>query len=144
VGELIYSGPNVTMGYAVCGEDLAKGDERGGRLATGDMAVFDEEGFFTIVGRKKRFLKIYGNRVGLDETERLIKTHYSGFECACAGKDDAMYVFITDESKTAEIRAFLAEKTKLNPAAFHVEYLPDIPKNDSGKTRYAALRQYYD
>ena len=144
VGELIYSGPNVTMGYAVCGDDLAKGDERGGVLATGDMAIFDEEGFFTIVGRKKRFLKIFGNRVGLDETERLIKAYYDGFECACAGKDDAMYVFITDEAKTAEVRTFLAEKTKLNQTAFHVKFLSEIPKNDSGKTLYASLVQYYD
>ena len=132
------------MGYALCGEDLAKGDERGGVLSTGDMAVFDEDGFFTIVGRKKRFLKIFGNRVGLDETERLIKSHYASFECACAGKDDAMHVFITDESKTAEVRAFLAEKTKLNQTAFHVKFLTEIPKNDSGKTLYASLVQYYD
>lgn len=144
VGELLYEGPNVTMGYAVCGEDLSRGDERGGRLATGDMAVFDEEGFFTIVGRKKRFLKLFGNRVGLDETERLIKSQYNGFECACAGKDDAMYVFITDESKTAEVRAFLAEKTKLNPTAFRVKFMNEIPKNEAGKTLYAALIQYYD
>lgn len=119
-------------------------ETKGGRLATGDMAVFDEEGFFTIVGRKKRFLKLFGNRVGLDETERLIKSQYNGFECACAGKDDAMYVFITDESKTAEVRAFLAEKTKLNPTAFRVKFMNEIPKNEAGKTLYAALIQYYD
>ena len=56
-GELIYVGPNVCMGYAECIEDLAKGDERHGRLVTGDMAKRDEEGFYYIVGRKKRFLK---------------------------------------------------------------------------------------
>ncbi|MFW5677994.1 MAG: AMP-binding protein, partial [Acetivibrio ethanolgignens] len=66
-GELVYEGPNVTLGYAECGEDLIKGDERGGILKTGDMALFDEEGYYYIVGRKKRFLKIYGNRVNLDE-----------------------------------------------------------------------------
>lgn len=73
VGELVYEGDNVTLGYAVRGEDLAKGDERHGRLETGDMAKFDKDGYFYIVGRKKRFLKIFGNRVNLDETERLIK-----------------------------------------------------------------------
>ncbi len=52
------------MGYAECGADLAKGDERHGILATGDMAQFDEDGYYYIVGRKKRFLKIYGNRIG--------------------------------------------------------------------------------
>lgn len=118
---------------------MIKGDERGGILQTGDMAKFDADGYFYIVGRKKRFLKIFGNRVNLDETERLIKTHYPDFDCACAGKDDAMKIFITDETKLKEIQSFVAEKTHLNFTAFHVEYLAEIPKNDAGKTLYAEL-----
>ena len=65
VGELVYKGDNVTLGYAVCGEDLIKGDENNGKLVTGDMAKFDEDGFFYIVGRKKRFLKMFGKRLFL-------------------------------------------------------------------------------
>ena len=38
-----------------CGDDLVLGDERHGILETGDMAKFDEEGYYYIVGRKKRF-----------------------------------------------------------------------------------------
>lgn len=144
VGELLYEGRNVTLGYALRGEDLARGDERGGRLLTGDMATFDEDGFFTIVGRKKRFLKIFGNRVGLDETERLIKEHFHTMDCACAGKDDALYVFTTDEGCESELRRFLAETTRLHPSAFHVKHLEVIPKNDAGKTLYAELEKYYD
>lgn len=144
VGELLYEGGNVTLGYALCGEDLARGNERGGRLLTGDMATFDEDGFFTIVGRKKRFLKIFGNRVGLDETERLIKEHFHAMDCACAGRDDALYVFTTDEGCETELRRFLAETTRLHPSAFHVKHLEAIPKNDAGKTLYAELEKYYD
>ena len=73
MGELVYEGENVTLGYAECADDLAKGDERYGRQETGDMAKRDGDGFYYIVGRKKRFLKIFGNRVNLDETERMIK-----------------------------------------------------------------------
>ena len=141
VGELLYKGDNVTLGYAVCGEDLAKGDERNGVLQTGDMAKFDTDGYFYVVGRKKRFLKIFGNRVNLDETERLIKAYYPDFDCACAGKDDAMKIFITDETKLKEVQTFVAEKTHLNFTAFHVEYLAEIPKNDAGKTLYAELEK---
>ena len=72
-GELIYEGKNVSMGYAICGEDLAKDDENNGVLVTGDLAKRDKDGFYYIVGRKKRFIKLFGNRVNLDETERLIK-----------------------------------------------------------------------
>ena len=55
IGELVYEGKNVTLGYAICKEDLKKEDERYGVLETGDMAKMDEEGYFYIVGRKKRF-----------------------------------------------------------------------------------------
>ena len=55
VGELVYYGDNVTLGYAECEDDLRKGDERKGRLETGDMAKKDADGYYYIVGRKKRF-----------------------------------------------------------------------------------------
>ena len=143
-GELVYEGANVTLGYAECMEDLSKGDERGGVLQTGDMAQRDEDGFFYIVGRKKRFLKIYGNRVNLDEIDRLIKAKYCDCECASAGIDDHMYIFVTNESKAEEIRSFVIEKTKLNPKAFKAVVINQIPKNDAGKILYKELAKYYD
>jgi acyl-coenzyme A synthetase/AMP-(fatty) acid ligase len=142
-GELVYEGKNVTLGYAACLDDLAKGDENFGVLCTGDMAKRDEDGYFYIVGRKKRFLKIFGNRVGLDETERLVKSHFD-IECACAGKDNEMAVFVTKIGIADEIKRFLAEKTKLNPVAFKVYEIDSIPKNESGKTQYIKLESYYD
>ena len=66
-GELVYYGANVMMGYAETREDLAKGDEMKGRLPTGDIAIRDEEGFYTIVGRKKRFLTMFGKRTNPEE-----------------------------------------------------------------------------
>lgn len=141
VGELVYEGNNVTLGYAEKGEDLIKGDERNGRLVTGDMAKFDDDGFFYIVGRKKRFLKIFGNRVNLDETERLIKSHFNGLDCACTGRDDRMDIFVTNEDDIKDVKAFIAEKSRLNPTAFRVSYLEKIPKNEAGKTLYAALEK---
>ena len=138
-GELVYYGDNVTLGYAECAEDLAKGDARHGRLETGDMARVDDEGFYYIVGRKKRFLKIFGNRVNLDETERLIKGAFPGIDCACGGVDDKMKVFIIDQELVQAVRDFVAEKTHLNFTAFDVQYLATIPKNASGKTLYSEL-----
>ncbi len=138
-GELVYYGDNVTLGYAECAEDLAKGDERHGRLETGDMARVDEEGFYYIVGRKKRFLKIFGNRVNLDETERLVKGRFHDLDCACGGVDDKMKIFITDQDQIQAVRDFVAEKTHLNFLAFDVQFLATIPKNASGKTLYSEL-----
>lgn len=141
-GELVYEGANVTFGYAECGKDLSKGDERGGILQTGDMAMFDEDGYYYIVGRKKRFLKIYGNRVNLDEMDRLIKGKYE-IDVACAGVDDHIYIFVTNDKLSDEIRAFVSSKTGLNPSAFKTVVLAEIPKNDSGKVQYKQLEQYY-
>lgn len=139
VGELVYFGDNVTLGYAQCAADLKLGDERNGCLITGDMAKFDEDDFFYIVGRKKRFLKIFGNRVNLDECEQLIKNSFINVACACTGKDDEMHIFITNNQKTDEIRKFIADKMRLNSSAFKVHYIPEIPKNDSGKILYSQL-----
>ena len=141
-GELVYEGKNVTLGYAECGEDLIKGDERHGVLETGDMAQFDEDGYYYIVGRKKRFLKIYGNRVNLDEVDRLIKAEFP-IEVASTGVDDHMYIFVTDEKFADAVRGFVVNKTKLNQAAFKVIIIDNIPKNDSGKTLYKELRRFY-
>lgn len=141
-GELVYEGKNVTLGYAECADDLKKGDERNGILETGDMAQFDEDGFYYIVGRKKRFLKIYGNRVNLDEVDRLIKESF-GIEVASTGVDDHCYIFITEEDKTEVVKDFIVSKTNLNPVAFKVLIINDIPKNDSGKILYKELTKYY-
>ncbi len=143
-GELVYEGPNVTLGYAQCGDDLSKEDERNGKLETGDMAEQDEDGFFYIVGRKKRFLKIFGNRVNLDETERLIKRKFLDLECASSGVDDLMYIFITDWRLCDEVRDYISEVTHLNSVAFKVRAIDAIPKNDAGKTLYKELEEFYD
>ncbi len=142
-GELVYEGANVTLGYAEQVSDLAKGDERGGILKTGDMAQFDEDGYYYIVGRKKRFLKIFGNRVNLDEMDRLIKGAYE-IEVACAGVDDHMYIFLTNEKYADDVRTYASQKTGLNASAFKVLTIGEIPKNDSGKVLYTELSKYYE
>lgn len=140
-GELIYEGANVTLGYAETQMDLAKGDERHGTLETGDMAEYDEDGYFYIVGRKKRFLKIYGNRVNLDECERLIQEHFENVECACVGNDDHLQVYISGVVEEKEVGSFLLMKTGLNSHAFEVYLIDKIPKNDAGKKQYHLLNK---
>ena len=143
-GELRYRGKNVTLGYAATGDDLRKGDEFGGVLETGDMAQVDEDGYYTIVGRKKRFLKLFGNRVNLDEVERMLKSQFPGVEVACAGRDDRLTLFATDEAKLPQMRAWLAEKTGINISGFVPHAIPAIPQNEAGKTLYKELEKYDD
>lgn len=144
VGELVYRGKNVTLGYAEEGRDLIKPDENQGVLYTGDMAKRDEDGFYYIVGRKKRFLKIFGSRINLDEVGNLIKDNFEGLDCAAAGKDDAMYLFIDDEKLEKQVESFVHEKFSISLKAIHVKALKEIPKNDAGKILYTKLECYYD
>jgi acyl-CoA synthetase (AMP-forming)/AMP-acid ligase II len=138
-GELIYRGPNVTLGYADSHDDLAKGDENGRTLATGDIARRDADGYFTIVGRKTRFTKIFGNRVNLDEMEQLIQAAFPGHDVACIGRDDQVSIFLVNAEAAAAIRTFIAGKTSLHPSAFQVKPIAAIPKSSAGKTLYAQL-----
>lgn len=139
VGELVYEGPNVTLGYAQCREDLIKGDERHGILETGDMAKCDADGYFYIVGRKKRFLKVFGNRLNLDELDRMIKKQFTDLDCASSGVDDHVEIYVTAAGKENEIRSFVSEKTGLHLSAFSVYPISEIPKNDAGKVLYKEL-----
>lgn len=138
-GELIYEGPNVSLGYAECREDLMKGDENNGVLHTGDVAKRDEDGFYYITGRLKRFVKIWGNRCNLDATEQLVKSITTS--CACVGVDDKITVFVTQDGLEQSIISLLSEKTGLNNRAFEVRVIDAIPVKDSGKIDYPLLQQ---
>ncbi len=138
-GELIYTGPNVSLGYAESREDLNKGDENHGVLHTGDVARKDNDGFFYITGRLKRFVKIWGNRCNLDATEQLVKSITTS--CACAGVDDKITVFVTENGLEESIISLLSEKTGLNNRAFEVRVIDAIPVKESGKIDYPTLQQ---
>jgi acyl-coenzyme A synthetase/AMP-(fatty) acid ligase len=139
VGELVFKGDNVTLGYAESYSDLCKEDESNGILFTGDMAKVDQDGFYYIVGRKKRFLKIFGNRVNLDEIEGLLKKE--GYECVCGGIDDQMKIYALEYSKEDEIKAFIIGITHLPKSAFQIIHIDEIPRNEAGKILYSKLPQ---
>ena len=143
VGEMIYEGDNVTLGYALNAADLAKPDERHGRLETGDMATRDKDGYFTVVGRKKRFLKIFGNRVNLDEAENMLNK--KGFKCVCGGHDDLLKIYIVnaDNNTLSQAVDFISSKIELNRSAFKAVSIDEIPRSDSGKVAYAKLEELY-
>jgi len=138
-GDLIYYGDNVTMGYATSFADLAKSDENRGRLETGDIAVRDSEGFYSIVGRKKRFLKIFGYRVSLDEVESILKT--AGYDCACCGVDDRMEIYIVGSAQLDPIQSLMSDKTHLPAQGYRLFAVDAIPRNESGKVDYARLKE---
>jgi acyl-CoA synthetase (AMP-forming)/AMP-acid ligase II len=130
-GELVYRGPNVMLGYATSRADLARGDELGGVLRTGDLGYADDDGFFYVTGRAKRIAKVYGQRINLDEVEAAV----DGPAGAIAG-DDRIDVFCERET---DARA-LAARFRLPPRALRVHEIERLPVKSSGKVDYAALR----
>ena len=108
-GELIFEGPNVCMGYATGHEDLSKPDLNCGVLATGDIAKMDEDGDFYIVGRKNRFLKLFGHRVNLNEVEIFLQK--DGFVTACSGQDDHLEIYL-EGADLEELRNVRRSATK--------------------------------
>jgi long-chain acyl-CoA synthetase len=138
VGELVYKGTNVTMGYAKSYRDLCRNDQNGGILRTGDMAKRDADGFYYIVGRKKRFLKLFGNRVNLDEVDQLIKG--LGYNCICAGEDDHLRVYTSGKDNHAEIKSFVSDCIGIHTSGLEVVHIESIPRNETGKILYSELK----
>lgn len=131
-GEMVYRGENVTLGYATCREDLLKGDENHGIMHTGDLARRDADGCYYIIGRLKRFLKIFGLRIGLDEVERMIKAEYKT-DCYCKGNDEKLIVLVTDPKLVDILPSFIEEKTHLFHQKIEVQVVNEILRNEAGK-----------
>lgn len=140
VGELVYQGDNVAMGYAQCPADLLLGDQWQGVLHTGDMARRDADGFYYIAGRKKRFIKLYGSRVNLDEVEQLLLARFPQAEFACVGEDDLLRVFYAAPEELGDaVTEQLCARLHFPARAFLTRRVEAIPKTQSGKIHYAVL-----
>jgi acyl-CoA synthetase (AMP-forming)/AMP-acid ligase II len=139
VGTVVYEGPNVMLGYAMSRADLGKGDEMKGRLETGDLGRLDAEGFLYLTGRTKRFAKIAGYRLGLDEIEREL---FAVCPVACLDLGDKVAVAHEQESEAAlkaRVRE-LADSYKVPSSSFALRKVPQIPRASSGKIDYARLK----
>jgi acyl-coenzyme A synthetase/AMP-(fatty) acid ligase len=139
VGAVVYEGPNVMSGYAMSRADLGKGDEMKGRLETGDLGRLDAEGFLYLTGRTKRFAKIAGYRLGLDEIEKEL---FSVCPVACLDLGEKIAVAHEQDSETAlkaRVRE-LADSYKVPSSSFALRRVPQIPRGSSGKIDYARLK----
>lgn len=140
IGELIYEGPNVSLGYADCAADLVKGDENHSIIHTGDMAYRDSEGFYYIAGRKSRFVKLFGCRLSLDHVEELLQPLLK--ECACVGDDSRLIIYTSDiDSDERKVIDTIASRTRIPKKSFSVRHIDMIPKSESGKTLYHELSE---
>lgn len=135
-GELVYRGPNVMMGYAMCGEDLARGEDLT-LLRTGDLACINTNGLFYIVGRKKRFIKCLGLRIGLDEVEHWLSE--KGVAAAAVGVDEKLTIFVTDDSLVNELRSVTSSWLKIPANAVELHAMDEFPRLENGKVDLGRL-----
>lgn len=137
-GLVCYRGPNVMLGYAEKRSDLALGDVLKGRLDTGDIGYLDRDGRLTITGRAKRFGKIFGLRVNLDEIERAV-TALVG-PAAVVQNGDHIHIAHTDPAG-AELVTRLSSLFTIPRTAYRLHRLDAIPHTDRGKVDYRKLEQ---
>ena len=137
-GEIIYSGSNVMLGYAQSPDDLACGDELNGVLHTGDLGRQDESGFFYVTGRMRRFLKVHGQRLSLDEIERNLQHHFE-MPFACFGTDERLCIAVEDSRRVSMIAQYVSAMYQLHHSAVSVGFVERLPHTANGKTDYNAL-----
>lgn len=136
VGELIYRGPNVMIGYANSREELFT-DQHLSELETGDLASRDVQGLYYISGRKSRFLKLFGNRISLDDLETSFRSN--GWVTICGGTDNHLIVLTLEKGKKEAIETLLLSKFKLSSHYASVLEVGGFPLLPSGKIDYQAL-----
>lgn len=142
--ELLYSGPNVFGGYAETAEDLQT-YEQVQPLKTGDTARMDREGYVYITGRLKRFVKLFGSRISLDEVETLLKNNCGLHQVACTGVQDKFLLisFVEPADKTA-IHTYLFSQSGIHPTAIKWNPLAALPLTANGKINYPEISRDYD
>lgn len=143
-GEVMFHGPNVMMGYAESRDDLTRGDDLGGMLRTGDIGFLDAEGRLSLTGRTKRFGKIYGLRINLDEIEQIAN---SICEAAVTQDGETLTIhFVTqgaadkDAALTKRLSASFMERLTIPLRGYDFSPIAAIPRTERGKIDYAALR----
>ncbi|XP_018572545.1 probable 4-coumarate--CoA ligase 3 isoform X2 [Anoplophora glabripennis] len=142
-GELLVRGPQLMMGYLNNEQATAETIDKDGWLHTGDVAYYDEDGYFYIVDRCKELIKVKGNQVSPTELENLILD--------IEGIIDAAVVGIPDSLAGEVPRAYIVRKPGVNineddiqrlvnSKVTHykklvggVKFIESIPRNSSGK-----------
>lgn len=149
VGEIVHRGPQVMMGYWKDPQRTAEAF-RNGWFHSGDLGVMDEEGYLTVVDRKKDMIKTGGENVASREVEEIIYQHPAVAEAAVIGMPDPKWIervtavvvlragsVLTEDALIAHCRQRMAAfKTPKS-----VIFLPDLPRNASGKLLKRELRQ---
>lgn len=147
-GEIAVKGPNVMQGYLGLPEET-KQTIRNGELYTGDIGYLDHDGYLFIVDRKKEMIITRGLNVYPREIEEVLYQHPSILEAAVIGYPDevrgeVVKAFIVLKNGEAmnkkDIMDFLKPKLAAYKLPRIIEFLPELPKNATGKINKKELK----
>jgi acyl-CoA synthetase (AMP-forming)/AMP-acid ligase II len=144
VGELVYTGPNVMLGYATDRADLARG-RTVTELRTGDLARVRDDGLLEVTGRVGRIAKVLGLRLDLDRVERLLAAR--GRVVTAVDGGDRLVLGVVTASRPVvarEVQDHAADVLGLPPTSVAVVALPELPRLPSGKVDGRALAALAD
>jgi acyl-CoA synthetase (AMP-forming)/AMP-acid ligase II len=136
VGELVYHGANVMMGYAHTSADLALG-KTVDNLRTGDVARRTPDGLYEVIGRSSRFVKLYGLRIDLQRVEAALSAE--GVTAFCVDDGDRLLVGAVGPDEHV-VQGITAAASGLPVAAVRVITMAELPLLPSGKPDYQAIR----
>jgi acyl-CoA synthetase (AMP-forming)/AMP-acid ligase II len=148
-GEIVARGSNIMKGYWNDSEATAQ-VLRHGLYYSGDLGMVDKDGFIFIVGRSKDMIKVGGNRVSAKEIEEALLTIPEIQEAAVIGVDDpilgeAIKAFLVTTSGIAIEEQYLKIEMAKKIAQFKfpkfIEYISELPKNESGKILKTMLKK---
>ncbi len=149
-GELWVRGEGVMVGYYKQPELTREVLTEDGWLKTGDIAKFDEEGFFYIVGRKKDMIKVGGEAVFSPEIEEKIYTHPKVKEVAVIGVSHKLrgevpkaFIVVKEGERLSEreLKIFLKERLAHFKIPHYFEFINQLPKTRTGKVNKKILKE---
>ncbi|MFC4003084.1 AMP-binding protein [Prauserella oleivorans] len=149
VGELVFRHPQGRMtSYNKLPEATEKA-YRGGWFHTGDLAHYDEEGFFYYRGRKKESMRRLGENISAWEVETVVNAHPGVLECAAhavpseLGEDEIKVCVVPRPGATVDpedLLGFCAGRMAHYAVPRYVELVEELPKTATERNQYAALR----
>lgn len=144
-GEIIIKSPSMTDGYV----DFPEETERvfvDGFYHTGDLGMFDSDGYLFIRGRKKLFINISGNKVDPHEVENLLMTHEKITEAAvigapgAGGREEVRAFIVSDGLARREVIDFCRGKISDYKIPVKIEFLDTLPRSPAGKVLREKLK----
>lgn len=151
-GELWVKGPQNMIGYL---KNKEATDEMlvDGWIRTGDIAYYDEDGFFFITDRLKELIKVKGYQVAPAELEELLRSHPDVLDAAVIGvphvrNGEAPRAFIVKRNDShieeKDIQKFVADKVvDYKELAGGVDFIETIPKTSTGKIMRREIKLKY-